>query len=145
MTRENDPDGCDVIVWDGGNNDFPFFKPDLMVTVTDPHRPGHELAYYPGEVTLRIADVVVINKIDSAEAKDVETVRANIKRVNPAAAVILAESKIDVDDPSVIKDKRRAGGGGRPHADARRNEDRRRPSWRRVNSARRQSSTRGHT
>ena len=103
---ENDPDGCDVIVWDGGNNDFPFFKPDLMVTVTDPHRPGHELSYYPGEVTLRIADVVVINKIDSADPKNVRAVRANIKRVNPGAAVIRAESKIAVDDSSVIRGKR---------------------------------------
>jgi predicted GTPase len=103
---ENDPDGCDVIVWDGGNNDFPFFKPDLMVTVTDPHRPGHELSYYPGEVTLRIADVVVVNKIDSAEAENVDMVRANIARVNPDAAVILANSKIDVDDAAVIKGKR---------------------------------------
>ncbi|MCL2600941.1 MAG: hypothetical protein FWD88_07145, partial [Treponema sp.] len=64
---ETDPDGCDVILWDGGNNDFPFYKPDLMVTVVDPHRPGHELSYYPGEVTLRMADVVIINKIDSAD------------------------------------------------------------------------------
>ena len=103
---ENDPDGCDVIVWDGGNNDFPFYQPDLMVTVVDPHRPGHELAYYPGEVTLRIADVVVINKVDSADPKDVETVRANVKKVNPAAAVITAASKITVDDPSVIAGKR---------------------------------------
>jgi predicted GTPase len=63
---ENDPDGCDVVVWDGGNNDFPFYKSDLMITVTDPHRAGHELRYYPGEVTLRLADVVVINKIDSS-------------------------------------------------------------------------------
>lgn len=103
---ENDPDGCDVIVWDGGNNDFPFYQPDLMVTVTDPHRPGHELSYYPGEVNLRIADVVVINKIDSADPKDVETVRANIRRVNPRAAVISANSAIEVDDPSVIEGKR---------------------------------------
>ncbi len=103
---ENDPDGCDVIVWDGGNNDFPFYRPDLMVTVTDPHRPGHELSYYPGEVNLRMADVVVINKIDSADPKDIETVRANIRRVNPSAAVISANSAIEVDDPSVIEGKR---------------------------------------
>ncbi len=103
---ENDPDGCDVIVWDGGNNDFPFYQPDLMLTVADPHRPGHELKYYPGEVTLRIADVVVVNKIDSASPKDVETVLANIRNVNPAAKVILANSKIDVDDPRVIAGKR---------------------------------------
>lgn len=103
---EKDPDGCDVIIWDGGNNDFPFYKPDLMVTVVDPHRPGHELAYYPGEVNLRIADVAIINKIDSADPKDVETVKSNIARVNPKAAVILAASEIEVDDPAVIKGKR---------------------------------------
>ena len=103
---ENDPDGCDVIVWDGGNNDFPFYQPDLLVTVTDPHRPGHELSYYPGEVNLRTADVVVINKIDSAAPENVETVRANIRRVNPKAAVISANSAIEVDDPTVIEGKR---------------------------------------
>ena len=103
---ENDPDGCDVIVWDGGNNDFPFYQPDLLVTVTDPHRPGHELSYYPGEVNLRMADVVVINKVDSADPKNVETVRDNIRRVNPRAAVISANSAIEVDDPSVIEGKR---------------------------------------
>ncbi len=67
-SAENDPAGCDVIVWDGGNNDFSFYRPDLHVTVVDPHRPGHEMRYYPGNVTLRLADVVVINKIDSADA-----------------------------------------------------------------------------
>jgi len=100
---ENDPKGCDVIIWDGGNNDFPFIRPDLMVTVTDPHRAGHELTYYPGEVTLRIADVVVINKIDTAVKESVETVRANIKMVNPDAIIINGTSPIRVDNPSVIK------------------------------------------
>ena len=103
---ENDPDGCDVIVWDGGNNDFPFYKPDLMITVTDPHRAGHELKYYPGEVTLRIADVVVINKIDSADFEDIQTLRANIEMVNPSATVIEAASTISVKDPSIIRGKR---------------------------------------
>ena len=103
---ENDPDGCDVILWDGGNNDFPFYKPDLMVTVVDPHRPGHELGYYPGEVTLRIADVVVINKVDSASPEDIQTVRDNIAKVNPGAIVIEAASILTVADPSMIKDKR---------------------------------------
>jgi predicted GTPase len=103
---ETDQRGCDVILWDGGNNDFPFYKPDLHVTVVDPHRPGHELRYYPGEVTLRIADVVVINKIDSADPADVETVRKNIAAVNPDAIVIDAESKLDMEDPSVVKGKR---------------------------------------
>ncbi|MCL2852423.1 MAG: cyclic 2,3-diphosphoglycerate synthase [Defluviitaleaceae bacterium] len=103
---ENDPNGCDIILWDGGNNDFPFYKPDLMVTVTDPHRPGHELSYYPGEVTLRIADVVVINKIDSADFANIQTVRSNIAKVNPNAIVIDAASTITVDSPEVIKGKR---------------------------------------
>ncbi|GAG24627.1 unnamed protein product, partial [marine sediment metagenome] len=89
---ENDPNGCDVIVWDGGNNDFSFYEPDLDVTVVDPHRAGHELRYYPGEVTLRVADVVVINKIDSADYAGIETVRRNIAAVNPDAVVIDAAS-----------------------------------------------------
>ena len=103
---ENDPSGCDVILWDGGNNDFPFYKPDLMITVTDPHRAGHELSYYPGEVTLRIADVVVINKIDSADFEDVQLLRANIENVNPKATVVDAASTISVDKPELIRGKR---------------------------------------
>jgi predicted GTPase len=103
---ENDPAGCDVILWDGGNNDFPFYKPDLMITVTDPHRTGHELSYYPGEVTLRIADVVVINKIDSAGLDNIQRLRTNIERVNPRATVIDAASAISVDRPDAIKGKR---------------------------------------
>ena len=103
---ETDPKGCDVILWDGGNNDFPFYKPDLMITVVDPHRPGHELGYYPGEVTLRIADAVVINKIDSADFDSIQKVRENIAKVNPKAAVIDAASTISVDKPEVIKGKR---------------------------------------
>jgi predicted GTPase len=103
---EKDPDGCDVIVWDGGNNDFPFYKPDLMITVTDPHRAGHELTYYPGEVTLRLADVVIINKIDSACPEDIQIVRESIEKVNPRAVVIDGASPIRVDDPSVIRGKR---------------------------------------
>jgi len=100
---EKDPDGCDIILWDGGNNDFPFYKPDLMVTVADPHRAGHELNYYPGEVNVRIADVVVINKIDSACAADIETVRANVRSINPKALIIDGASPIKVDNPSVIQ------------------------------------------
>jgi predicted GTPase len=103
---ENDPSGCDVILWDGGNNDFPFYVSDLMVTVTDPHRAGHELSYYPGEVTLRIADVVVINKIDSADPASIQTVRENIQKVNPNAIVVDGASPIKVDDPSLIRGKR---------------------------------------
>ena len=103
---EEDPKGCDVIVWDGGNNDFPFYKPDLMITVADPHRPGHEVSYYPGEINLRIADVVVINKIDSAAPENILKVRNSIARVNPGAIVVDAASPIRVDNPEVIKGKR---------------------------------------
>jgi len=103
---EKDPSGCDVILWDGGNNDFPFYTPDLMITVTDPHRAGHELRYYPGEVTLRIADVVVINKMDSSAPDDIQTVRESIELVAPGAVVVDGASPIKVDDPSVIKGKR---------------------------------------
>jgi len=103
---ENDPSGCDVILWDGGNNDFSFYKPDLMITVTDPHRPGHELLYYPGEVTLRIADVAVIGKISSADFDSIQQVRANIEKVNPKATVVEAVSTITVDKPEIIKGKR---------------------------------------
>jgi len=103
---EKDPSGCDVVLWDGGNNDFPFYKPDLMITVTDPHRAGHELRYYPGEVTLRIADVVVINKMDSAGPEAIQIVRESIDKVNPRAIVIDGASPIKVDDSSLIKGKR---------------------------------------
>jgi len=103
---ENDPNGCDVILWDGGNNDFPFYRPDLMIAVTDPHRPGNELSYYPGEVTLRLADVVVINKIDSADFENIQTVRKNIGLVNPNAIVIDAASTISVENPELIRGKR---------------------------------------
>jgi len=103
---EKDPGGCDVILWDGGNNDFPFYKPDLMVTVAVPHRPGAELSYYPGEVNLRIADVVVLNKIDSAYPENIKTVRDNIRKVNPNAIVVDAASPISVDDIELIKGKK---------------------------------------
>lgn len=103
---ENDPDGCDVILWDGGNNDFPFFKPDLTITVVDPHRPGHELSYYPGEATLRLADIVVINKIDTADGDAIQIVRDNIAKVNPKAIVVDGASPLTVDKPELIKGKR---------------------------------------
>ena len=103
---ENDPAGCDIILWDGGNNDFPFYRPDLTVTVTDPHRAGHELSYYPGEVTLRIADAVVINKMDSSSPENIQIVRDSIEAINPDAIVIDGASPISVEDPSVIKGKR---------------------------------------
>ncbi len=103
---EQDPDGCDIILWDGGNNDFPFYKPDLNITIVDPHRPGHELSYYPGEVTLRLADVVIINKMDTAGPEGIQQVRENVAKVNPGAVIVDAASPITVDDPSVIKGKR---------------------------------------
>jgi predicted GTPase len=103
---ETDPEGCDVIVWDGGNNDFPFFQPDLMITVADPHRVGHELSYYPGETNLRMADVVVINKIDSAAPENVRKVHANITTVNPKATVVNAASVIQIENPKLVKGKR---------------------------------------
>jgi len=97
---------ADVILWDGGNNDTPFFRPDLLITVVDPHRPGHELNYYPGEVNLRMAQVVVINKVDTAPREGIDAVRRNIERVNPRALVIEAASPISVEDPAVIRGKR---------------------------------------
>ncbi|MDI6917785.1 MAG: cyclic 2,3-diphosphoglycerate synthase [Thermoplasmatales archaeon] len=95
----------DVIIWDGGNNDFPFIKPDLLATVVDPHRPGHEIGYYPGEVNLRMADIVVINKMDSAESENVKTVKKNIKNRNKNAKIIEANSPVTVDKPEIIKNK----------------------------------------
>lgn len=103
---ENDPDGCDVILWDGGNNDFSFYEPDLAITVLDPHRPGHELKYYPGEVSLRTTDVSIINKIDSADKESIQIVENNIKQANPESTIIKAESKITVDNPEIVKNKR---------------------------------------
>jgi len=96
----------DVILWDGGNNDTSFYKPNLYIVVADPHRPGHELAYYPGETNVRLADVVVINKVGTAKPEDVETVERNIKQVNPDARIIRANSPVTVDDPAAIKGKR---------------------------------------
>lgn len=97
---------ADIIVWDGGNNDFPFYKPDLHIVVADPHRPGHELRYHPGEANLRMADVVVINKVDTAKPKNIETVEKNVKAVNPKAIIVKAESPMTVENPEIIKDKR---------------------------------------
>ncbi|MGM0628258.1 MAG: cyclic 2,3-diphosphoglycerate synthase [Candidatus Fermentibacterota bacterium] len=97
---------ADIILWDGGNNDTPFYAPDLMITVADPHRPGHEISYYPGQTNLRMADVVVINKIDSAYPEDVDEVRANTRMVNPDARIIEAASPTSVDDADAILGKR---------------------------------------
>lgn len=97
---------ADMVLWDGGNNDFAFYKPDLYITVVDPHRPGHELAYYPGETNLRLANVIVINKIDTARPEDVERVRKNIRDANPRAIVVDAASPIFVANPDAIQGKR---------------------------------------
>jgi predicted GTPase len=97
---------ADVIIWDGGNNDTPFYVPDLHVVLTDPLRPGHEIGYYPGEVNLRMADVVIINKIDTAKQEDIMTVLKNIQTYNPKAEIIHTESKVRVLQPEVIKNKR---------------------------------------
>lgn len=105
-SAEHDPDGCDVIVWDGGNNDFSFIRPDLQVTLLDPHRAGDELTYYPSEVNLRLADVVIINKIDSATPEGIQLVRDNVEKVAPEVTVIEAASPIRVSDPGVIRGKR---------------------------------------
>ena len=103
---EKDPDGCDVILWDGGNNDFAFFKPDLTITVADPHRAGNEVSYYPGEVNMRLADVIVINKMDSASPEGIQIVRENIRKTNPKAIVVDGASPIKVDNPELINGKR---------------------------------------
>jgi predicted GTPase len=97
---------ADVIVWDGGNNDVPFFKPDLHIVVADPHRAGHELTYYPSEVNLRLANVVIVNKIDTADPAKVEQVKANVRSVNPDALILDAASPIIVDKPDLVKGKR---------------------------------------
>ena len=103
---EVDPDGCDVILWDGGNNDFPFYKPDLMIGVADPLRPGAEVSYYPGEVVARMSDVIVINKIDSASLENINAVRANLAKINPTAIVVDGASPLTVDKPELIRGKR---------------------------------------
>ena len=97
---------ADVIVWDGGNNDFSFYATDLLIVVADPHRAGNELSYYPAEVNLRMADVVVINKVDTAKPKNIALVRKSINRVNPDAIIVEASSPIFVDDPDAIRGKR---------------------------------------
>ena len=97
---------ADIILWDGGNNDMPFYKPDLFLVVVDPHRPGHELLFYPGESNLLMADVLVINKVDTADPENVATVKINIASVNPSATVIEAASPVKVEEPDAIKGKR---------------------------------------
>lgn len=97
---------ADVIVWDGGNNDMSFYAADLYIVVADPHRPGHEMLYHPGEANVRRADVVIINKVQTADRQDILRVKDNVSKMNPRAVIIEAASPISVDDPSLIKGKR---------------------------------------
>jgi len=97
---------ADIVVWDGGNNDTPFFHPDLHIVLFDPHRAGHETLYYPGETNMIMADIAVINKVDTAKAEDVETVKSNIARYAPKAKVILANSPVMLDDPEMVRGSR---------------------------------------
>jgi len=96
---------ADVIVWDGGNNDLSFYRPDLTITVVDPHRPGHERTYYPGATNVRLADVIIINKVDSAPEENITSVLDEVTRMNPRALIIRAASPITVDNPDFIRDK----------------------------------------
>ena len=105
IVREAEKD-ADIILWDGGNNDFPFYKSDLEIVVVDPHRPGHEVGYYPGEVNFKRADVLVINKIDTANLEGILKVRANIRNLNPEAAVVDAASPVFVENGDEIKGKK---------------------------------------
>lgn len=97
---------ADVVIWDGGNNDTPFFQPNVHIVVFDPHRPGHELRYYPGETNLLMADIAVINKVDSADAQGIAEVRRNIQTHAPAADIVMAESAVTLDDPADIRGRR---------------------------------------
>ena len=97
---------ADVILWDGGNNDIPFYFSDVHIVIVDPHRPGHETSYHPGETNLRMADIAIINKIDSADPAKVEEVKETISRINPTATIILANSPISVEQPEAIKGKK---------------------------------------
>ena len=97
---------ADVVLWDGGNNDTSFFKPDLYITVADPHRPGHELAYYPGETNVRLADIVVINKVDTADAEGIATVEQNVRKLNARATILKADSPVTAEDATAVKGKK---------------------------------------
>ncbi|MCS7125116.1 MAG: cyclic 2,3-diphosphoglycerate synthase [Candidatus Bathyarchaeota archaeon] len=97
---------ADVIVWDGGNNDIPFYKPDLHIVVADPHRAGHEITYHPGETNIRMANVVIINKVDTATSESIHQVKGNVRKVNPNALILEAASPITADNPELIKGKR---------------------------------------
>jgi len=97
---------CDVVLWDGGNNDWPFYRPDLWIVVADPLRPGHEVRYFPGETNFRAGDAIVINKANTAEKKDVEAVKARAAALNPTAKVVVAASEVELDEPNLVKGKR---------------------------------------
>jgi len=97
---------ADVIIWDGGNNDFSFIKPDILITIADPHRPGHELKYYPGELNFRSADIIMINKVNTADQKDIDIVKCNAEEVNPKAKIINAVSDVILDEKEKIKGKK---------------------------------------
>ncbi len=105
ILRRAEEDG-DVVLWDGGNNDLPFYRPDLHIVVADPHRPGHELAYHPGEANLRMAHAVIINKTGTAEPEDVRAVRRNIASANPKASVLIGQSPLTVDRPELLRGRR---------------------------------------
>jgi predicted GTPase len=97
---------ADVILWDGGNNDVAFYRADLHITVVDPHRAGHELGYYPGEINVRLADVILVNKVDTASLDDVLAVERNVRAVNPDAVIIEAASPLFIDRPEVLRGRR---------------------------------------
>jgi len=97
---------ADVIIWDGGNNDFSFIKPDYLITIADPHRAGHEIAYYSGEMNVRTADAVIINKVNTAKSEDIALVRKNVEEINPNAKIIDGISTVEAEDPGMIKDKK---------------------------------------
>jgi predicted GTPase len=105
IVRQAETEG-DILIWDGGNNDLPFIRPGLELVVLDPHRPGHERSYYPGEANLMRADIAVINKVDTAERDKIEEVEGNIRRINPGAKIVHTASPITVEDPSLIHGKR---------------------------------------
>jgi predicted GTPase len=97
---------ADVVIWDGGNNDLPFYRPDVFIVVADPLRPGHEVGYFPGETNARMAQVVLINKIGTARAEDIDVVEANIRRINPEADILKAESPVTIADPDAVRGRR---------------------------------------
>ncbi len=97
---------AEIIVWDGGNNDVPFFKPNLHIVVADPHRAGHELTYYPSEVNVRLANIVIVNKVDTADPLNVERVKKNVKQINPDVLILDAASPFTVDRPEIVKGKK---------------------------------------